>query len=92
MTGKVTGELFGFPTAPRILGAHPYIFLPWTLNKTDISRNGQCQVTFLEPYPVTVTDTRLTSRKYVVNIFLKDITTGSGQDSNRGPSAPVLDS
>ena len=39
----------------------------------------------------TVTDTRPTSRKYVVNIFPKDITPWSGQDSNPGPSAPDPD-
>ena len=40
---------------------------------------------------VTVTDTRQTSRKFVVNFFPKEITLWPGQDSNPGPSAPDPD-
>ena len=47
-------------------------FLPLTLN----NRCRQMQIPFLKAYLFTVTDTRLTSRKwkYVVNVFPKDIT------------------
>ena len=46
------------------------------------------KVPFLKPHLVTVTDIRPTSRKYMVNVFPKDITPWSGQDLNLGPSTP----
>ena len=71
---------------------HVTIFLYFYLGllTIDVARSGQRQVPFLKPHLVTVTDTRLTSRKCVVNIFPKDITILSGQDSNPGPSATDL--
>ena len=38
----------------------------------DVARSGQRQVSFLKPH--LITDTRPTSRKYVVNVFPNDIT------------------
>ena len=70
----------------------PYFCFTLDSFKTDIAQSGQRQIPFLKPHLVTVTDTRLTSGKYVVNVFLKDITImQSGQDSNPRPSAPNTD-
>ena len=52
---------------------------------TDIARSGQRQVPFLNHTLVTVTDIRLTSRKFVVNFFPMAMV------SNPGPSAPDPD-
>ena len=56
---------------------------------TNVARSGQRQVPFFKP--ILVTDTRQTSRKFVVNFFPKEITPWPGQDSNQGPSAPDPD-
>ena len=72
-----------FPTAPRILGSRHhilYIFFYLGLLTTNIARSGKRQVPFLKPHLVTVTDTRQTSRKFVVNFFPKQITPWPGQD------------
>ena len=60
----------------------------FTMDSWHVNQIGQRQVPFLKPHLVTVTDTRPTSRKFVVNIFPKDITLWSGKDSNLGPSDP----
>ena len=88
--GEVT--YVNYTTEPRILGSCHYIFVFYFGPlKTDVARNGKRQVPFLKPHLVTVTDTRPTIRKYMVNVFPKDITLWSGQDSNPGPSAPDPD-
>ena len=43
--------------------------------------------TFPQPHLVTVTDTRPTSKNFVINVIPKDITPWSGQDSNPRHSA-----
>ena len=58
---------------------------------TDFALSGQRQVPFFKPHLVTVTDIRLTSWKYMINIFPKDIMLWGGQDSNPGPSTPSPD-
>ena len=86
-------ELYAFSQQHLIIGSRHYIFVfsYLVLLTTGVARSGQRQVPFLKPHLVTVTDTRPTSRKYVVNVFPKDITSWSGQDSNPGPSAPDPD-
>ena len=75
----------------RVIVVFLFIIFYLGLLTTDVAPSGQRQVPFLKPHLVTVTDTRPTSIKYVVNIFPKDITPWSGQDSNPGPSAPDPD-
>ena len=75
--GKVTHVNYSpFPKALIILGSLQYnfVFFYIGLLKTDVARSGQRQVSFLKPHLVTVTDTRQTSRKFVVNFFSKEIT------------------
>ena len=47
--------------------------------------------TFSQPHLVTVTDTRLTNRKFVVNVFPKDFNAMARSDSNPGAFAPDPD-
>ena len=91
--GKVTYVNYTLSHQRLEFQVHVTIFLYFYLGllTTGVARSGQRQVPFLKPHLVTVTDTRPTSRKYVVNVFPKDITSWSGQDSNPGPSAPDPD-
>jgi len=82
------GNIFGG------LGSHHYVFVHLGLMEAEATQSGQRQVglPFLKPHLVTVTDTRQTSRKCVVNVFPKDITKWPVQDLNPGPSTPNSDS
>ena len=93
MAGKYVNV---FSAAPRVLGSRLYIVVFYLgLVTTGAARGGQRQIPFLKPHLVTVTDTMPTSSrpKYDdVNVFPKDITPWSDNDSNPGPSAPDPDS
>ena len=57
-----------FPTAPRILvSRHIFVFFTLDSLTTDVAQSGKRQVPFLKPH--LVTNTRLTSKKYEINVF-----------------------